>query len=271
MSGWEALAAELDRWAEAGRTAAFWWRDDDAAEATPALSRLLDLRARLGVPLAIAAIPATAQPSLANALRGIDEIAVLQHGWAHRNHAAPGADKIELGGGRTAWDIAAELARGRTRLIEDIALPPLPVLVPPWNRIDPGLLPLLPGLGYDGLSSWKPRTAPEAAPGLRVVNTHIDIIDWPGTRHFVGDEAAIGQAIDHLAAKRAGAADAAEPTGLLTHHLAHDDGCWSFIDRFIATTASHRAARWGHAGKLFAGMAHDRAPYASTPHDRPPR
>lgn len=259
MNGWDALAAELDRWADAGRTAVFWWRDDDAAEATPALARLLDLRATHDVPLAIAAIPAIAQPSLAEALRGIAAIAVLQHGWAHRNHAAAGADKIELGGERTAWDTAAELARGRARLIEDIALPPLPVLVPPWNRIDAGLLPLLPGLGYDGLSSWAPRAAPEATPGLRVINTHIDIIDWPGTRHFVGDDAAIAQAVAHLAAKRTGAADADEPTGLLTHHLAHDDGCWAFIDRFVAETAVHGAARWAHATAIFAGAPHDKA------------
>jgi hypothetical protein len=250
MSAWDALAAELDAWAEAGTTASFWWRDDDAAEATPALDRLLDLRARLGVPLAIAAIPATAQPSLAGALGGIADIAVLQHGWAHRNHAAPGEDKIELGA-RAAWDIAAELARGRARLIEAVALPPLPVLVPPWNRIEASLLPLLPGLGYDGLSGWAARPAPEPAPGLRAVNTHVDIIDWHGSRGFAGDDAAIGQAVAHLAAKRSGAADADEPTGLLTHHLAHDDGGWAFIERFVAATIAHGAARWDHAGALF--------------------
>ena len=255
MSAWDALSAELDRWVAAGRTAVFWWRDDDAAEATPALSRLFDLRARLGVSLAVAAIPATAQPSLAVALAGIDDIAVLQHGWAHRNHAAAGAAKIELGGGRAAWDIAAELARGRSRLIEVLGPSLLPVLVPPWNRIDAALVPMLPGLGYDGLSGWAARPAADAAPGLRAVNAHVDIIDWPGTRRFVGDEAAIGQAIAHLSAKRTGAVDADEPTGLLTHHLAHDDGSWAFIGRFVATTAAHRAARWDHAGKIFAGPA----------------
>ena len=42
-SGWAVLEAELDLWQAAGRTASFWWRDDDAVAATPALSRLLAL------------------------------------------------------------------------------------------------------------------------------------------------------------------------------------------------------------------------------------
>ncbi|MEK9660397.1 MAG: hypothetical protein VW644_01455, partial [Alphaproteobacteria bacterium] len=41
---WDALAAELDVWAAAGRTATLWWRDDDADAASPALERLLALQ-----------------------------------------------------------------------------------------------------------------------------------------------------------------------------------------------------------------------------------
>jgi hypothetical protein len=38
---WRRLEAELDRWGDAGRAATFWWRDDDASDATPALETLL--------------------------------------------------------------------------------------------------------------------------------------------------------------------------------------------------------------------------------------
>ena len=75
---------------------------------------------------------------------------------------------------------------------------------------------------------------------------------------IAGDDAALGQAVEHLAAKRTGAADADEPTGLLTHHLAHDDGCWAFIDRFVSVTTSHDATRWAHAGMIFADAFHER-------------
>ena len=46
MTGWQALAGELDRWQRAGRRADFWWRDDDAVAPGLALERLLGLARR---------------------------------------------------------------------------------------------------------------------------------------------------------------------------------------------------------------------------------
>ena len=100
MSNWDDLTTELDGWDEAGMIAEFWWRDDDAVEPTPALDRLLDLRKSLDVPLAIAAIPATATKALGEVLAGEGSIAVLQHGYAHRNHGATDAKQAELGNDR---------------------------------------------------------------------------------------------------------------------------------------------------------------------------
>ena len=45
MTGWDALARELDAWGEAGAVATLWWRDDDAVADTPTLRRLLSLAA----------------------------------------------------------------------------------------------------------------------------------------------------------------------------------------------------------------------------------
>jgi hypothetical protein len=39
---------------------------------------------------------------------------------------------------------------------------------------------------------------------------------------------------------------------LLTHHLAHDDGCWRFIAAFVQRTHAHGCARWLHARDIFA-------------------
>jgi hypothetical protein len=250
---WQALAEELDRWQAAGRIAAFWWRDDDAVTATPALSRLLALRRALGEPVAIAVVPERADETLRDALAAEQGWDALQHGWVHRNHAPAGEGKAELGPHRPQDAIAAELVQGWLRLAELFGARLLPALVPPWNRIDPALLPALPRLGYAAVSTWKPRPARLAAAGLVAVNTHVDIIDWQETRGFCGDEAAIAAAVEHLQAKREGRADAAEPTGLLTHHLAHDDGCWDFIGRFVSETAGHPAADWVSAGEAMAG------------------
>ena len=62
---WQALHEELDRWAQAGRTATFWWRDDDAVDVTPALERLLTQAADHGLTIGLAVIPAQVTEALA--------------------------------------------------------------------------------------------------------------------------------------------------------------------------------------------------------------
>jgi hypothetical protein len=244
---WSDLDGELERWRAAGRTATFWWRDDDAVADTAALHRLLELRVELDVPLALAVIPASADAALAALVP--PEVAVLQHGFAHRNHASVSGAKAELGADRELAAIGRELADGWNRLATLFGARPLPVMVPPWNRIAPSVTAALPSWGYRGLSTYKPR---RPATGLAVVNTHIDIVDWTGARGFVGIDRALAEAIDHLAARREARCDGDEPTGLLTHHLAHDDGCWGFVREFVQRTKSHPAARWLHARDIFA-------------------
>lgn len=246
---WAALTAELDAWADAGRTAEFWWRDDDAVDTTPALARLAALHRTHGAPLALAVIPARAQRRLADRLAAEPGIAVVQHGWAHANHAAAGKPKAELGADRPTALVLGELVRGR--LVLDALFGPawLPVLVPPHNRIAAPLATALPSAGYIGLSTYKPRRG--MLSGLRQVNTHADIMNWT-TRRFAGDDDSLALVLDHLQRKRAGQADPDEPTGLLTHHLAHDEEAWRFTERFLAAIARHRAARWNDPRILFA-------------------
>ena len=50
--------------------------------------------------------------------------------------------------------------------------------------------------------------------------------------------------VRHLAARRSGAADAEEPTGLLTHHLQTDAPGWAFLEELMDRTAQQRCARW---------------------------
>lgn len=243
MGGWRALDVELDAWAATGRTATFWWRDDDATRDGPSLRRLLALADDMEIPLALAVIPADAQDDLAAAIGGNGRVSVLQHGWDHRNHAAAPAKKAELAAGRPWHQAVGDLVRGQGILKAMFPAQFRPVLVPPWNRIDAGLIGRLADAGFIGLSTFRHRTAALAAPGLGQVNCHADPIDWRGSRGYAGDEGTLDSLIAHLRARRAGTVDASEPTGLLTHHAVHDEPCWQFLQR-LAEHLRHRAAAW---------------------------
>ena len=265
MTGWDGLERELDAWAKEGRRATLWWRDDDAIEPTPALARLLALSRDHLVPLAIAVIPARALPALAAVLLGHPTVTPVQHGYAHQNHEAAGAKGSELGAARPLAARERELGLGRRRMGRLFGAAALAVLVPPWNRIDPALIACLPRLGFRGLSTYGPRAAAEPAPGLIQVNTHLDIIDWRGSRSFVGEEKALGQLSAHLRARRMRSVDPTEPTGLLTHHLAHDAGAWDFVTALLTRIACHRAARWMAPSEAFSVPSPARVALAARP------
>ena len=202
--------------------------------------------------MGLAVIPALAQPSLARWIEPA-RAEVLQHGWAHRSHAAAGEKKSELGSGRDADVVMGELTKGFGKLGALVGKRFRPVLVPPWNRIDPALIPALPHAGFRGLSAYGPRSAPAPAPGLRQTNCHVDVVDWRGGRGFVGRDRALASVVAHLAARRERSADPSEPTGLLTHHAVHEEPTWTFIARYLELTRQHPAARWLAPGEAILG------------------
>ena len=248
MTTWDNLARELDAWGAAGRTATLWWRDDDATTPSQALDRLLALRRTSGIALALAVIPGRATRALAERLSSEAEIAVMQHGWLHSNHAPPGAPKAELGPHRPSPFVLGELARGWLVLDRLFGGAWLKILVPPHNRVAPEVARGLPFAGYVGLSTFSARKT--AIPGLIQVNAHTDIMNWT-SRAFAGEAAALGQVIAHLAQRRAGNVDPDEPTGFLTHHLAHDAAAWSFSEAFLSRVQAHEAAAWLDAPAIF--------------------
>lgn len=254
MSDWPALDAELDRWGKAGRVATLWWRDDDAVAATPALARLLRtarLPDGLPVPVCLAVIPAQADGTLAKTVAQHPEVAILQHGFAHRNHAPANEKKMELGAHRPAASVLRELAEGRQRLHQLFGISFLPVLVPPWNRIAAAVRDGAPGVGLTHLSTYGSRAAGDRS----AVNTHVDIIDWHGGRGFAGAAVALGLLTDHLAARREKRADPAEPTGLLTHHLVQDEACWGFLTELIYRLSRRPEVRWLAGTDIFGQTA----------------
>jgi len=244
MASWSDLGRELDRWAGEGRIATLWWRDDDAAKLTPEIERLVALGRTFGVPLHLAAIPLDLTDALVAALKGNGNVRVLQHGYAHVDHAPSGAGSWELGDHRPQGRVLEELALGFARLDRAFGARFLPVLVPPWTRIDPALIGRLPGVGLRALSMEGARPQRFAAPGVVALNAHCDPIKWKGGARFTGIERALDEIVGHLAARRLGRADGREPTGLCTHHLAHDEATWDFVAALVERTVGHPAARW---------------------------
>ena len=250
---WDRLARELDAWGEAGRTATLWWRDDDATAPGRELDALLETAG--GAPVALAVIPYGASEALAETLAGRANVTILQHGYAHINHAPDGDKKIELGPHRRADHVIAELATGQDRLARIFGLRFLPVMVPPWNRIAPYLVPMLPEMKYVGLSTFAPRTRAQPVAGFHQVNTHVDLIDWRGSRGFVGADRAVDATVRHLADRRQGHADPEEATGILTHHLVQGRDSWAFMAALLAAADRHPAARLLSAPALFGDAA----------------
>lgn len=229
----DALMRALDLRATNGTPARFWLRDDDAIAPTTSLDRLFSLTEAANVPVTLAVIPAYSGPALATSLQTAKGVCVAVHGWSHTNHAPALEKSQELGPHRPAPQVLEELARGFAHLSQLYHHQFIPVLVPPWNRIAPQVVAGLPALGFKALSVY----GPEAAADLPLFNTHVDVIDWRGSRcgrpdAVLMDE--IAQAIQRSDA----------PVGLLTHHLVHDAQVWGFLTRLLALTANHPGCRW---------------------------
>jgi len=245
-TAWQALFDEIARWKDAGRQVEFWWRDDDAARPDPVLSRLVALAQRMSVPLALAAIPKQSEKETFENIGPF--VSILQHGTDHANRALPGEKKTEFAASEPP---AEAIARLRRQLEMKAGEHFLPVLAPPWNRLPDHLALQLAAAGLRGLSQYGPRSRVEAAPGLRQVNTHVDIIAWRSGRAFIGADAALRAATRHLAAKRAAAADPGEATGWLTHHAVHDEAAWAFLERLFESTRGLPALAWRRPEELF--------------------
>lgn len=245
---WQALAHELDHWSASGRTIGLWLRDDDTVAPSPALDRLSDLAERFAAPVLLAIIPLLAEPALATALRRMPLLRPCQHGSSHRNHAPAGSKKSEFGAERAAVDVDADIAQGQHSLTDLLGDTVLPIFVPPWNRIAQSHAARLDALGFAGLSCFRDyRLGPDGGP--RLLNTHVDIMDWHGGR--IGRPAAdiLAELVALLAERRRNEAGDSE-LGLLLHHRDHDETAWSVLSDILAVTAAHPAVRMIDPGQL---------------------
>lgn len=240
----------LARCAGEGVTIRYWWRDDDATHSTPALERLLTLSRETDVPVALAVIPARAEQSLKDRLEATSGTDVLVHGLAHRNHAAEGMKKAEFGVSRQAEALVTDARAGLQLLSAIMPGVTLPVFVPPWNRVSDTLVPMLAAIGYRGLSTFGPVAHSRATMGLQLVNTHIDPIAWKKGGGLAAPSALIQQ-ITQVILDKLTTATEAEPIGLLTHHLVHDEDIWHFVSVLLETFRASPATQPVRAADLF--------------------
>lgn len=222
---WLPLGDALERCSREGRPAQFWLRDDDAVEPTTALERLLAI-CEGDVPLVLAVIPQPTGEALANRLKDSVGVSVAVHGWSHQNHAGPREKKQELGPHRPPETVVGELRDGLDKLKALHATRMIPMLVPPWNRIDPNLLSVLGGVGFETLSTFGPlKPVP-----INTINSNVDLIDWHGTRGCVDHAVLVRLIVAQL--------ERPEPVGILGHHLVHDEAAWAFLEKLFAYTES---------------------------------
>lgn len=250
LSVWQPLIDRLDHLQDAGQGVDFWLRDDDAVEPTAALHRLLDLTDRFSVPATLAVIPAHTDERLARCIAGRRDISIAVHGWSHQNHASAGEKRQELGAHRPGGAVVSELRSGYARLRALYPTAFVPLLVPPWNRIDAGVTAELANIGFTALSVFGPessgKVAASRAAGLTTINAHVDVIDWRGTRGG-RDHAHLVQEI----LRRLDEVDHGEgAVGILTHHLVHDESVWAFLSKLFEITTSHPACRWRRIADL---------------------
>jgi hypothetical protein len=241
---WQPVRDELTRWHDAGLSVELWLRDDDAFKPSLRLDRLIALTAEFAIPVALAIIPKDAGPGLAERIARETHIHPVVHGWSHANHAPFGQKKQGIGLYRPRAAVLSDLAAGLTRLSELHGERLVPMLVPPWNRIDPELVDDLPALGFRALSVFGNKL--QSRPGLAVVNMHVDIINWHGGKACQDHAWLVAALTKELAEARA---SGGRPVGILSHHMVSDDEAFRFL-RDLFTVASPERVSWRTPGEL---------------------
>jgi hypothetical protein len=215
----------------------FFFRDDDVGWRGDRLGDLLDLFARLGLPLDLAVIPAAledeaAMDVLARVDRADGRLGVHQHGYAHENHE-PDGRRCEFGPARARYEQQRDIEAGRARLDRLLGAAVEPIFTPPWNRCSVTTGHCLVELGFDILSR-EAQAAPLGLPELRELPVHVD---WFKRR----DGALLP--LDAISQLAAAATRRGGPVGIMLHHAVMDEHELEALGELLALLAGHDRAR----------------------------
>ena len=145
--------------------------------------------------------------------------------------------KVELGGLHKIAPMCAELARGQAQLAERFGPAFQPVLVPPWNRASEQLLPHLVELGFVAISTFGRRSQQAGIGRMRPPQLPFRPDELATSDGFSGESQSLSELIGHLRWRRSAMGDQGEVTGILTHHLVHDEPCWAFMEDLFEESA----------------------------------
>lgn len=232
MTDWTAFDAALEQY-----EGAFWWRDDDAIAETDALHDLMALADSVDAPLTLAVIPAHLEESLPKAIAGRN-VTVAVHGWSHTNHAPQGEKKAEFRAHRPTEVLLDEAARGKQKLDHAFGNQSLPLFIPPWNRMSETLA--LSEVEFRAISVFGQRNIVMEGELIRF-DSHIDPIDWRGTRSAVDLQIIINELTVLMSSK--------SPIGIMTHHLVHDPAIWELMT-ILVSHLKQAGATWVSAVDL---------------------
>jgi peptidoglycan/xylan/chitin deacetylase (PgdA/CDA1 family) len=241
VTGWlDPLRAVLD---DRPEPACFFFRDDDAGEGDDALDALLEVFARHGMPVDVAAIPTLTSARTVEVIAerqadGASDVRVHQHGFAHLNHEPEGR-KCEFGPSRPRDTQSADIARGR-EVLGDLFGELPPTFTPPWNRCTPGTGEVLRDLGFTVLSRDLSAGRLDV-PGLAEVPV---TVDWFAKRKKVPLDR-VGRGL--LLAEMAGRS---EPVGVMFHHAVMSEEDRADVDALLDLVATHPAATAAHLEDL---------------------
>ena len=261
---WDAARSELDCWVDAGLTAKFWVRDDDAFETSQSLDRLHDLATKHRVRIGLAVIPGKILPNLSSFLRtNTQQFYPMCHGWMHVNHNRrnkPGEFGPDRPISKMIMDAQSALDLFSERFGEVRA-----IFVPPFNRVTPAMVKALPEIGFFGVSlmpnylerkilqfgsgsAWSKLIKIPEFSGSPRIDVHLDVINWK-TRTAHETKTIVDHLVRQLRARRLGLLAASTPIGLLTHHLAHNQGIWLACDEALEVLQSHKAVEFIDVGR----------------------
>jgi len=196
-----------------------FFRNDDLGWMPPQFLRLAELFRSQDAKLCAAAIPMscleTYKPSPFRDYSKNLEVHV--HGFTHLDFEGSGK-KAEFGAARGANAASSDLVRG-FEIISDL-FPDCfsPVFTPPWNRIDPKLIPVLKDSGYRAISTDGP--ARFAGSGLQELNVTVDLHTNKKGRP------SIDQILEYVESS-------SNPVGIMLHHKVMTDADFIELDELL--------------------------------------
>lgn len=207
-------------------------RDDDAIAPTPALKRLDSLALHFSIPLALAVIPHfVKEPFFLDST-----YTVWQHGVTHQNHGTE--KKIELGGTFEVSQLEAGYHKLATIFQEQFQ----PIIVPPWNRIEPYVLKACENLPFQGISAIGTLNTK-----LKQRPIHLDVVDWQAPGKPVYPLKILIDKFEQCLQQ-----PGVTFIGILTHHLIHQEQDWQHLEAFFHYIAQSRQAyTWLTGWQLF--------------------